>query len=534
MWLNYILAALSGVTYIAACAPNDQFYLMWVAFLPLFFAIERTPKDKRTTWALIRLSLTTSFFIAATGFYWIIHATQNYGGLPFAAAFIVYLAFCFTNQLQVPFFILMRGALKRVPVFQKHGIGLAFALGFAYVGIESLNPKLFSDTAGGAFYNASWIRQFADVGGPFGLSVLALAVNELLFQSILTKKLKGVFVSLALVAFLCGYGYYRNHEFQTLQAEHTTGPVFHTALIQGNIGDFMKVAAERGETNAITQVMGQYQMLSSQALVHQPVPDAIVWPETAYPAIYGRPYGQMEERLEVLLRSLISRVKGYLIFGGYDNDLQGLEYNSIFFVSPHSNERVVYHKSTLLMFGETLPFADNFPEMKHWFPTMGFFGRGAGPEVDILKNSDGVEFKFGPSICYEGLFVNFAADEALLGADALLNVTNDSWFGEFGEPYQHLSLTRFRSIETRIPMLRSTNTGFTVMIDPTGEQALSTSLSKAEVLYADIPKRFFPDSPYMTMSRVFGSSWFAHLCQLLTAGLLVAIYFNRKTRLRCG
>jgi apolipoprotein N-acyltransferase len=530
MWLNYILAALSGVLYIAACAPNDQFYLMWVAFIPLFFAIERTPKELRTPFTLFRLGLCTSVFIAATGFYWIIHATENYGGLPFIAAFIVFLAFCFTNQLQVPFYILLRNALQKTNFFKAQKVLLAFALGFAYVGIESLNPKLFSDTAGGAFYNASFIRQFADVGGPFALSVLALAVNELLFASIITKKLKGVFISFGLILFLCGYGYARNAEFNRLKGEHANSPLFRTALIQGNIGDFMKVAAEHGETNAIIQVMGQYQMLSSQALAHQPTPDAIVWPETAYPAIYGRPYGQMEERLEVLLRGLISRVKGYLIFGGYDNDLQGLEYNSIFFASPRSNDRVVYRKSTLLMFGETLPFADNFPEMKHWFPTMGFFGRGAGPEVDTLKNSDGVEFKLGPSICYEGLFVSFGIDEALLGADALLNVTNDSWFGEQGEPYQHLSLTRFRSIETRIPMLRATNTGFTVWIDPTGEQVGSTELSKAEVLYADIPKRFFPDSPYMRMARVFGSSWFARLCQLLTAGMLILIYKNRNAK----
>jgi apolipoprotein N-acyltransferase len=164
---------------------------------------------------------------------------------------------------------------------------------------------------------------------------------------------------------------------------------------------------------------------------------------------------------------------------------------------------------------------------------MGFFGRGSGPEVDVVKNAKGDSFKLAPSICYEGLFTDFAVEGALLGADALLNVTNDSWFGEHGEPYQHLSLTRFRSIETRLPMIRATNTGLTVWIDPTGEQIKSTEISKSEILETEIQHRFFPDSPYMTVAKVFGPNWFVRLFQLLTIGAFFCFgYRKRKSRVR--
>ena len=184
------------------------------------------------------------------------------------------------------------------------------------------------------------------------------------------------------------------------------------------------------------------------------------------------------------------------------------------------------------MFGETLPFADQFPSMKDWFPTMGFFGQGPGPEVYTVRNAAGEPFRLAPSICYEGLFVDFSAEGALKGADALLNVTNDSWFGEHGEPYQHLSLTRFRSIETRLPMIRSTNTGFSVWIDPLGEQVKTTALFTQDVLTAEISHRIFPESPYLEVSKILGTNWFIRLFQVLAAIIVAYCFLDHRRQFR--
>ena len=310
-------------------------------------------------------------------------------------------------------------------------------------------------------------------------------------------------------------------------------PEFRFSLIQANIGDFLKVAAERGETKATQQVIGQYIDLSKQAANTQPAPDALLWPETAYPAIFQRPMSPNEALMDHAMNEFTKDLKPLLIFGGYDIDPQALEYNSMFFYDAKTKTKNVYHKAVLLMFGETLPFAENFPELKSLFPTMGFFGRGPGPQVMTIKNSAGHEFKVAPSICYEDLITDHSVEGAQLGADALVNITNDSWFGPKGEPFLHLALARFRSIETRLPLIRSTNTGITAFIDPSGEMLNSTDLFKADILRATITNRIMPEPPYLVMARVLGPNWFVRfaICFMAASVLwLLSRLAKRSTR----
>ena len=297
----------------------------------------------------------------------------------------------------------------------------------------------------------------------------------------------------------------------------------------------MKVAAEHGLGGASDQVIGEYLKYSDQAAHATNVPDAIVWPETAYPALFGKPQRPDEKRMEDQLRNFSANYHGTIIFGGYDQDSQFQDYNSLFFLpstATISGNRVpTYHKNILLMFGETLPFADQFPTMKSWFPTMGFFGRGPGPEVYPVKNAKGDVFQVAPSICYEGLFPPHSVVGASLGADVLLNVTNDSWFGPYGEPYMHFALTRFRTIENRLPMMRSTNTGITAIIDPLGRIESKTELFVPQILSSVIHPHLIINTFFQKMSENFGGRWFEHLTQLITFGLLG--YFWKRSRIRC-
>jgi len=110
----------------------------------------------------------------------------------------------------------------------------------------------------------------------------------------------------------------------------------------------------------------------------------------------------------------------------------------------------------------------------------------------------------------------------------MANVTNDSWFGNYGEPYLHLALTIFRSIEVRIPMLRSTNTGFTTYIDATGEIAKTTQLNTTDVLQVDVPKHPNLVSPMVAVAPYLGPDWFAHFCEMLA--VLLTLYTCLKFR----
>ena len=529
MRLSLLLALLSGILYVFSFAPWNQSYLIWAAFLPLFVAIEILPEAKRTLKNIFLLGLIVSVLISIGGFYWIVYATQEYGGLPAWFAYLVFALFCLTNQLQVPLFLCLRERFLKSKLISAHPTLRAFVFGALYAGVEALYPKIFLDTAGNAFSHSPWIRQVADLGGPFLLTLFLVTTSELLFVAYTKKKWVPAFIAALLPIFALSYGYYRTEQYQGLKLAHANDPVFKTALVQANIGDYLKVAAERGVMNAVDQVVGKYLELSGEALKSPFAPDAIVWPETAYPAIFEHPMSSAEMRMEGEMKLFIDQFKPpYLIFGGYDANRNG-EYNSIFFYQPELKKKEIYHKSVLLMFGETLPFADSFPIMKTWFPNMGFFGRGPGPQIFTVKNKQGDRFQLAPSVCYEGLLPELSAKAALLGADALLNATNDSWFGEDGEPDLHLALTSVRSIETRLPMLRATNTGYSVWIDPLGNFEKTTALGKTAILEAQIGKHFMPAPPFLQISRVFGGNWFIRMLQIFTCLVLGYVAIQSKS-----
>jgi apolipoprotein N-acyltransferase len=532
---SVLLALLCGLLYVFSFAPWDWAHLQWFAFLPLLFSIDLLPaRTGRSTWIpTFLIGLIPAVVITLGGFYWMVHATQEYGGLPFGAAVALWLIFSGVNQLQIPIYLLLRRHLyesKALSISNAFGaFQVTLMLAAAYVGIESLYPKLFLDTAGHAFYHAPWVRQWADVGGPFGITFLIICINELLYLAIRTRSL-ALWALIGILALIIpSYGILRLRQLETAST-HDPARTLNVALVQANIGDYLKLAAERGGYEATEEVMDRYLRLSRDAASSPNPPDAIVWPETAYPAIFGQPKSTLESRMNERLFSHLKESPVSHWIGGYDSNENREEFNSLFFIKPKTEERAVYHKSILLMFGETLPLADVFPSMKSWFPTMGFFGRGPGPQVFEVTNRFGTRFRMAPSICYEGLFSDYAAQGALLGADALVNVTNDSWFGPHGEPYLHLALTQFRAIETRLPLIRSTNTGISVIVDPSGDTRAISGIGTEEVIRGEIHQPAQRSrSPYLSVSAIFGGNWFPRACQIFT---LLAFWIQRARRSR--
>ncbi len=522
-----LAAVFSSVLYVFSFAPWSFFnhnlgVLQWFAFVPVLFYLSKQELSYRRTFFM---GFLFSLGITIGGFYWIIYATQQYGGLPLPAAIAIFVLFCLIAQLQVPFYLVIRKrALQHLS--PKKWI---FLSGLIYAGFESFYPKLFLDTAGHAFSDSLYFSQLADVGGVFFITSLVVIFGESLVYSIRFER-KWLWLPLVILIFSFGYGTFRVKQISAMMEKQKETPALHVSMIQANIGDYMKVAAERGLSGASDQVIHEYLKYSTEALAHSP--DAIIWPETAYSALFGKPQRLDEKNMEDQLREFSHSYPGMMIFGGYDQDERHQDYNSLFFLpSTEALTRApipTYHKNVLLMFGETLPFAEFFPSMKSWFPTMGFFGRGPGPEVYPVPNAQGNVFKLAPSICYEGLFPAFSSAGASLGADALLNVTNDSWFGPRGEPYLHFALTRFRTIETRLPMIRATNTGITAAIDPLGRIEGKTNLFEPAVLNTAVYPHLTILSPYQKMAGFFGGEWFERFAQLWLFGLIAWIWIQSK------
>jgi apolipoprotein N-acyltransferase len=188
-----------------------------------------------------------------------------------------------------------------------------------------------------------------------------------------------------------------------------------------------------------------------------------MWPENAFPDFIVDP--GLSFRLSGKLRKYLLDRQLNLLTGAYGITPAMKLANSLFALSKAGHwAGPPYEKTILLPFGEYIPGAEKFPILKKWLPDVRDYNRGAGP---VLLELNGI--RLGPQICYEGLFDFLARDLANRGAQLLVNATNDSWYGDSQEPWQHLYITAAKAVETRRPLLRSTNTGISAAALATGE-----------------------------------------------------------------
>jgi apolipoprotein N-acyltransferase len=145
-----------------------------------------------------------------------------------------------------------------------------------------------------------------------------------------------------------------------------------------------------------------------------------------------------------------------------------------------------YDKHYLLAFGEYLPFGEEFPVLHKWSPNSGRFSKGTEYKP-LLFTKNGKEHKIGTLICYEDIlprFTNALVNEE--SPDLLVNITNDAWFGDTLEPWQHLALAKMRAIEHRRYLVRSTNSGVSAVVDPIGRTMAHTKTFESASLDATV------------------------------------------------
>lgn len=202
--------------------------------------------------------------------------------------------------------------------------------------------------------------------------------------------------------------------------------------------------------------------LSERALSNQT--DALLWPEAALPELNNESFAA--------ITNLAARHKVWFIFGADDvvlrpgatNEQDVLVYNGAWMLSPRGLIAGDYHKLRLVIFGEYIPLADALPFVKWLTPITGSFSPGTNAAQFHLRDLD---VKAAPLICFEDCFPQ-ARMHVTNDTDLLVNLTNDGWFGESAEQWQHAANAVFRAIENGVPLVRSCNNGLTCWIDPQG------------------------------------------------------------------
>jgi len=201
--------------------------------------------------------------------------------------------------------------------------------------------------------------------------------------------------------------------------------------------------------------------------------DLIIWPEASLPVVL-----EEEPLYYARLASYIQKIGRPLIFGAVTNR-GGVYYNSALQLTREGGLADRYDKLHLVPFGEYIPFRNTFSFLETIAP-IGDIAPGKKYTLfkvkpQDLQNSVSVEpYEFGVLICFEDVFPELARGFVNQGADFLVNITNDAWFGQTAEAYQHLAASVFRAVENRVYLVRAANTGVSGFISPEGKAVFLT------------------------------------------------------------
>ena len=241
-------------------------------------------------------------------------------------------------------------------------------------------------------------------------------------------------------------------------------------------------------------------------------PDLVAWPES--PA----PFDESDPRFQRSLAKIAQTAQTPIVVGniGWTFNAPAQEwdyYNSALVVGADGARVGRYDKIHLVPFGEYIPFQDLLSFAHKLTGRVSKFTRGDGPKVFRLATANGETHRYGVFICYEAVFADEVRHFAQLGAEALVNISDDGWYGDTSAPWQHLNMVRMRAIENRRWILRDTNNGVTAVIDPYGVVRQSIPRHQTDALAAQFG--FRDDVTFYTAhGDVFG--W---LCAILGSGI---------------
>lgn len=370
---------------------------------------------------------------------------------------------------------------------RRYGVPLTVSFPLAWVGVEWL--RSFGDlgftwaVAGDAVAGYPVLVQPAELGGAYLVSLWLVALSTVMYRlwrpRPTTRRPAMAVLAVALAVANPLYGVLRMRQ---LDARSSEWPRLRAAAIQPNVPQELKWEEEfEAETHR------RLTRLTMQASRWDPV--LVVWPESAVPGYL---------RYDPITRSFVpalAREIGTPIFTGTNDadtlpDRTGraasdyLVFNAAYLVRPDTLEPNRYAKRRLVPVAERVPFVPGmatgfFERLSSW---TGQFEVGEEWTTWRVGGAD-----FGALICYESTFPGVTRRLVLEGADFMLNITNDAWFGPTAAPYQHASHLALRTVEHRVPFLRAANTGISGWVDPLGRYRAETPLYEFAVVIADLP-----------------------------------------------
>ena len=503
-----LLLALSGIMMGLSFPPVPSPVLMFFGLIPYFHVIEK----KKTLLDVNRATYLMSFFFTLVATYWV--GAWQIARDPFLM--IGGGLLMFIN----PLFFMIASMLLHFArkVFNNTVALFLFPLfwvtyEYAYMLTDASFPWL---TLGNGLSHFNTFIQIADVIGAMGLSVIVVFINLFLYKGItaykINRKKSYLFAAGALLLIILPviYGVVRINSFRMSDEKVKIG------IVQPDLDPYDKWS---GSTmNGLTN---EYLSLSKKAIAGGA--EVIVWPETAfpvylfcgsYPGTVGKIYDFIKENNVQLLTGMPHLV--------YYNERDSLPpdvkinktgtfrfatYNAVILADPYTFQIQTYGKMKLVPFGERVPFVDKIPFVGKLFTWgVGISGWNVGRDTTVFdmcvyspipKKNDSsfllpsipqkkLSFKVNGCVCYESVYPDFIARFTQKGSQLIALVTNDSWYGNSGGPYQHKEISVLRAVENRRSVIRAANGGISCYINPLGITEQATEMFTKDALVTNV------------------------------------------------
>lgn len=453
----FFLSVLSGLLlWVSFPGGGEAWPLLFVALVPFFFAISGVGVRGAVFSGLICGLVHFTLLL-----YWIVIVLGKYGGLGWFISWPALLLLALYMSLYVVLFaVAARYILLRFPA-----AGALWLLPALWVGIDWLRGVLFTGfpwmDLGYALYQVPWLVQIADLVGHHGVTFVVVFVNTGLVLLVLKRpslpaSLHILVPSLLLLGAVAMYGTTRYAEVRQIIMAGEVRRIT-VGIVQGNIDQSVKWSPAQQQTT----VAGY--MAQTASLFITARPSLVVWPETALP-FYPPSNDHMPPLQELVAEHDFALLTGAPWYEIIDREARKVEFfNSALLLQPDGSLGGKYYKSHLVPFGEYIPLKKFLPFLAPLVEAVGDFSFGAIEEPLVRGEARG-----GVLICFESVFPELSRKWVVAGANVLVNLTNDAWYGKSSAPWHSLAMSVLRAVETRRSLIRSANTGISAFITPLG------------------------------------------------------------------
>jgi len=504
----YLLALVSGLLTALAFPKLGLAFLAWISLIPLFYALAKSPPGRA-----FGLGLAAGTVFYGLLIYWIPDVPAHYGGMSTALSLLIYLALIlFLGLFWALFALVFRTGQRAFPT------AAWLAAPFIWVGFEYAMTHVLTGFPWGILGTSQYrnipLIQTATLAGVYGVSLLLVLLQTTFVLALTRRKKDPFFFALGLLALAHGWGAYAIHRTSAELAAGTAAS-FPAAVIQGNVSsDIHWDAVEPAE---VRRLFDEHMALTRQA--YDRGARLIIWPEFTVPLCFSCP-GEPYETMKAALQDYARQSGATLLIGtseqaGPPEDRR--YFNTAMCLHPDL-QATRYAKMHLVPFGEYTPYKKVFFFVEKLTRAVGDLTPGTD---QVLHEHEGR--RFGSPICYEVIFPALVRGFTRRGADFLVTITNDGWYGPTSAPYQHFAQAVLRAVENRRFLLRAATTGISGVVDPCGRVlAESRIMTRTFLLGHVVPRRGL--TPYVRFGDV------VPVAGLTIAVLSLILAFVRRKR----